>query len=619
MEKQFIPDTDKDDPDESETAIEKLNENDKPKICSFTVITLLVVGVMTGFSVGLKLERFTNSVISTDTAQSVATKDVALIWETLDINEQTRVTYDGLSVSDVDGMSRYRISHPKQPFEKTEQKKLSEDKWRDSTDRQTKYGNNERHTWCFHWHFVASKRDWNFPLVIDIEFTFMDLEKGFDRILLRHFNDTFEDTLQSYTGSALLNTLHYWIEPQTKKSICIEFVSDESVVGTGFIAFVTTRLDMCMYKHHYEDDTNIDDSILPYSENPFFVNTSENQRQWNKPVHSDRHCFTRNEVGSSWERGPFFDGKCGVGVYQYDRSEVFLRNVSSVSGVIESGIVNCSLETNVSTGPDENINNHENKQLPTSIRYGWAAINKTFNGVLRIDPYYPNVFAVYKSSQLSFALDHIESSLKNTLQTLIAEQADEKVLSYSVLKHAYFDQSTEFLAARLLHSLLIGRKFVMAFTGSSNTAGHDNMFLSTYAIQLQSRLAHLWTQIGVKGAAFSVFKICLFALYVFKFIISFKVRNIGIGGPTRTTIQAWINHVISSETVTYPLNDRGDSIDILTWESFMNDAGKPPIEFLEMHLRHAAALNVILSIKSKCCLYILFIDSMFYLLFMYEI
>ncbi len=60
------------------------------------------------------------------------------------------------------------------------------------------------------------------------------------------------------------------------------------------------------------------------------------------------------------------------------------------------------------------------------------------------------------------------------------------------------------LGVKLARSLLFGDTFTVGFSGSSNTAGYDNMFTSSYPIQLQSILRPFWERHGYKGAAFVV-------------------------------------------------------------------------------------------------------------------
>eukprot|EP01084_Bolivina_argentea_P102393 183441_1 len=177
----------------------------------------------------------------------------------------------------------------------------------------------------------------------------------------------------------------------------------------------------------------------------------------------------------------------------------------------------------------------------------------------------------------------------NLKSEILSEHIDENVLQIPVLNIKYIDNTMEWLGARLAHSLLIGRVFTMIFTGSSNTAGHDNQFASTYPIQLQSRLRKLWLNIGRDGAGINI-------------------RNVAVGGAPKTETMAWHIHTRSSESVSYPFNNNNNiglnrNEDIIFWESFMNDGGRPPGIATEQQLRLTALLNAIWggmnSIESK--------------------
>ena len=117
----------------------------------------------------------------------------------------------------------------------------------------------------------------------------------------------------------------------------------------------------------------------------------------------------------------------------------------------------------------------------------------------------------------STRIDKSLSNLENGLNDLIKRHIDERVLSLDICEHDYFDISQKCLGERLAHSLIIDHPFIMAPTGSSNTAGHDNMYGSIYSIQLQSHLRTFWQKIDNIGS-------------------SFNVRNVAIGGPVKQII-----------------------------------------------------------------------------------
>ena len=95
---------------------------------------------------------------------------------------------------------------------------------------------------------------------------------------------------------------------------------------------------------------------------------------------------------------------------------------------------------------------------------------------------------------------------------------------------------------RLLASLLLGKKFTYAATGSSNTAGHDNLFMAAYPMQLQSLMQSIWNVVGVRGA-------------------SFRVRNAAVGGHVGT--------IKLGPCVGSLIDNHDHHIDFVTWESGM--------------------------------------------------
>ena len=258
-------------------------------------------------------------------------------------------------------------------------------------------------------------------------------------------------------------------------------------------------------------------------------------------------------------------------------------------------------------------------QSETGIRDGWCHLYTEFwSGHNRLDPDYPGIFNIlfsdtnedsndknnnddkiksyfevpypncqtknkFDKDTLSMHINKLLSSLENELNDLIKRHIDERVLSLDICEHDYFDISQKYLGARLAHSSIIDRSFVMVPTGSSNTAGHDNMYDSTYSIQLQSHLPTFWTKIDNIGS-------------------SFNVRNVVIGGPVNTTAWKWLVSSVSSKTnnfydynsINSNKNDeffKNNKTDMLFWESFMNDDGRPELKSLELHLN---AVSVVL-------------------------
>ena len=161
---------------------------------------------------------------------------------------------------------------------------------------------------------------------IDVKFNKFQFERGFDRILARHFNQSFVDpsTVIAGRGSFEENDANKWILPERLtyhlrknefKSICVEMQSDDSVNAQGIKFDVNVKYDNCDW-----DDLS--------------------------------ECFVADESKKHWDRGPFYDGlsalhmlrishqslqhkcihvgQCGIGVQQKKRSNK-TQNKSSPS------------------------------------------------------------------------------------------------------------------------------------------------------------------------------------------------------------------------------------------------------------------------------------------------
>ena len=151
------------------------------------------------------------------------------------------------------------------------------------------YSSNEYRSWCFHFYLF------DFPMAqIDIKFNKFQFERGFDRILIRHFNQSFVDppTVIAGRGKFEENDANKWILPERLtyhlrknefKSICVEMQSDDSVNLQGIKFDVNVKYDNCEW-----DDLS--------------------------------ECFIPDESKKHWDRGPFYDGQCGIGVQQRKRS-----------------------------------------------------------------------------------------------------------------------------------------------------------------------------------------------------------------------------------------------------------------------------------------------------------
>ena len=199
-----------------------------------------------------------------------------------------------------------------------------------------------------------------------------------------------------------------------------------------------------------------------------------------------------------------------------------------------------------------------NEQTNPTMKYN-------YNGAGRRDPKYADPFRIERSRNLEFNITTMISEVTRVRNTLKSFYNDEsRVLTQAVTPHSSMDTSKLRLGIKLARSLLLGDSFTVGFTGSSNTAGHDNMFMSSYPMQLQSLMRPLWKKIGWKGAAF-------------------VVRNAAVGGSLGTEQEGWC---------VPQLLGGGDDIDVVFWESMMNDAGHDNSDrhMIENHLRNSISL-----------------------------
>ena len=101
--------------------------------------------------------------------------------------------------------------------------------------------------------------------------------------------------------------------------------------------------------------------------------------------------------------------------------------------------------------------------------YDKSLLNNVENELLSFKPSYP-FYQLRPSNEIN--VDRLLSGINNKLNEIIKEHRSEDVLSKP---YTNFGNTNEYVGARLTHSMLIGRPFIIGFTGSSNTAGHDNV------------------------------------------------------------------------------------------------------------------------------------------------
>eukprot|EP01083_Nonionella_stella_P179176 635422_1 len=458
-----------------------------------------------------------------------------------------------------------------------------------------KYAVNEIRKYCFYFHLQDNEYHINHAQ-IDIVFNDFKLESGFDRIMIRHFNESFVDPPIALVGKEydfdstkypnayqdLLDSMQqtFFLTSKESKTICIEFQSDDSIVDEGFDLNLNIQYDTCAWT------------------------------EW-------QPCTTLNLVGVRWSRGPMGNGKCGVGVMTRQRT------TNNGTATMANGYTNCA--NTVQDGPQfcikspcSNYDNDKDKDYPGSPNnsysmpgWAWYVPSRYYNGVGRYDPVYPDPFRLYLSqnkhrpfSDIAKSIDDLLAEIKRKMLNISDDHYHPNVLRYGVQDPQHKEETAELLGARVADSLLIGRPFIMDVTGDSVTSGHDNLQESVYGMQTQSRLRDFFVRHGVRGS-------------------SFQVRNIAEGGGVSSNTQGFMPIPMSTENYDYfsPLykriNDEIDNedvrfmedeyrfitagfpvrnIDVLLWEFHFTD-GRSTNADREMHLREGALLNAIWGVQ----------------------
>jgi len=356
-------------------------------------------------------------------------------------------------------------------------------------------------------------------VLAEIDFLEMDTERGFDFVMIHnHYNPP-----EAYSGNSQIPKLTEIVGPAEYKELCVHFQSDENIEKAGIRFNFDVR--QTPGKVVLSDECTV-------KTDPCY-----------HPLPEKSHCG----------RGPWRDGKCGIGVRSKKlECESEIDDNDSICKSIDFQNEWCELDK------------CENHPVPEKvvcdtckIRYAYRPHTVFWDGVGRLDPVKPDLFSYFPSTQSSFDVDAILKRLDAKKREMLSEHVDSRFLEFDLLDNEAIRSSLRILGFRLVRSLLLGKRFVSTFTGSSNTAGHDNMFASTYPMQLQTLLRTLWEEVGYKGAAF-------------------QVKNAATGGHFGTNLVSWCVPALI-----------GDDPDIVFWESFMNDGSKPVPKFLELHYRNA--------------------------------
>ena len=519
--------------------------------------------------------------------------------------------------------------------------------------KESRYENNIFHRWC-HVFSLPKKENKNKNKIdsrrvqIDIQFNVFSLERGFDRLLVRLFNSTIMKPPIVVAGRGF-----YDVNNQKEIIINKQWRVPDNLT---FYLHSGETLGVCLELETDEDNGACDDSLkqtqIQQSQN---ANKLDSTNACDIFGALDINILARYDDICSWQdwtpchavKGRQWDGECGVGVTQRIRDKKSVKNqeksIENKSGYIQDcngtereysweNYKRYSYDEGIEgpfycdRGPCGPVNQTLNPLMPKGAQRFW-------NGHNRVDPDNPEIFSLFYATEEDLEnskqaeqkclylisqptntiqdkidilksienskdknckmenvniiqLKNLISNLKKELQTIINNRESEHLLDLAILRHKYFNQSQKYLGARLAHSLLIGRPFITAFTGSSNTAGHDNMFASTYPIQINSIMRPIWQKYGNVGA-------------------SFNSRNVAIGGSLSTGQHGLMSHLQTSETPAssyfnyeatfgkYNQFSMNNTIDIIFWESFMNDGGRPPKPNVETFFRNVAATNAL--------------------------
>ena len=133
-------------------------------------------------------------------------------------------------------------------------------------------------------------------------------------------------------------------------------------------------------------------------------------------------CFTMNLIGKSWTRGPFMNGKCGLGITSKQRLNENIDIDHILINETNKGFLHqCSDKNIINTfGPQYCLkrtcvdwDNYNDPDFPPKCRcQAWYNFSRYYNGAGRLDPIYPDPFRIYLSSKNNI-FDDITNKNKN--------------------------------------------------------------------------------------------------------------------------------------------------------------------------------------------------------------
>lgn len=366
---------------------------------------------------------------------------------------------------------------------------------------------------------------------VNLTFSAVDLEIGFDYV-------------QIYINSQLIDTVSgiglNWDENNEKSPSFVYFLNDDYIITHGNALEVCMKIvtDSSVIKGGFMTDFSVD------YDDPLVTKWS----QWSKcetlPVENDKGDKNKKH----------WDGGCGVGVRTKKVEKC--EDPSKFNETMDIDPAPCNVGEEIS----EYCVKKNCFDYPMTIDPKHPNSAFLFNGHGRVDPDYADPYTIQRSIRDDFDLTYMMEELEQVRAEIILRYPDERVLGAAMINHYYMDQSKLRLGIRLVRSLLLGDAFTVYTTGSSNTAGHENMFMSTWPMQFQSIMRPIWKRIGYKGAAFRV------------------VNNAEGGGLGTMQIGPCISSLV------------GDDADVVYWESHMNDHGDSVAHSEENHFRNSITL-----------------------------
>eukprot|EP01083_Nonionella_stella_P004386 12679_1 len=367
---------------------------------------------------------------------------------------------------------------------------------------------------------------------VNLSFSDVNMEVGFDYVDI-YINSMITDSVSGIGRNWEANDAHpefvYYMDNEyiersgNALEVCMKIVTDSSIIKDGFTSKLTVD---------YDDPQ------------------ASNWTEWSECA-TVRAWHGRGRDNKNDKR---WSGDCGIGIH----SKTITQCVDPATLNISDTSVAPCIENEKRVEYCVKANCYDFPLTDTFPESPWLALK--FNGHGRIDPDFPDPYLVQRSTQESFNITNIISELSAVRDQIIARYPDERDLGQAVINHYYMDQSKLRLGIRLARSLLLGDTFTVYTTGSSNTAGHENMFMGTWPIQFQSIMRPVWRRVGYKGAAF-------------------VLKNHAEGGSVSSTqIGPCIPSLI------------GDDADVVYWESQMNDHGTAISHAVENHFRNAITL-----------------------------